>query len=319
MRLGRVELAAAALLSACATATPTSELVPRPSPLSQAQMDRREDKVAGAQRASPAASSPARSGAARSEPAEAQTFLHIFPVQRRADLPKGQVVLHTRGLDSRVLTELVRRISANTEVLGVEESRARIVLGDYPRSLDPVGPNHRSCSFVIDCDQPVFDTLRQQLAARYPPRPNMDQLVSYVDGYIKEKTHRNLWDIASSVARERAGDCTEHAVLLAALARMHQIAARVVVGLVLIQNEKLDVLAFGHACVEYHDGSGWRPADAALSAQTPSQLTKSLEIRYLPLRIVDGEGPDFQGKMLRGVHVLHVQKIEVAEQGIVGN
>src|SRR5260370_7773323 len=49
---------------------------------------------------------------------------------------------------------------------------------------------------------------------------------------LKKKNFSTLLASAAEVAKDLSGDCTEHAVLLAAMARARGIASRVAVGLV---------------------------------------------------------------------------------------
>jgi len=70
---------------------------------------------------------------------------------------------------------------------------------------------------------------------------------------------------AAEVARSREGDCTEHAVLLAAMCRSVGLPARVVCGIVYVPSlgEKKDVF-LPHAWVEAYVGKEWVCIDAAL-------------------------------------------------------
>ena len=86
-------------------------------------------------------------------------------------------------------------------------------------------------------------------------------LEAYVHQTVSSKNFSQVFASALEVARSRQGDCTEHAVLLAALARACQMPARVVVGLVYVPREQ----AFGyHMWTEVFDGKRWLPLDATL-------------------------------------------------------
>lgn len=70
---------------------------------------------------------------------------------------------------------------------------------------------------------------------------------------------------AAEVARSRQGDCTEHAVLLAALARAQGIPSRVAVGLVYVQARR----ALGyHMWTEVYVDGHWLPLDATLDGDS---------------------------------------------------
>ena len=73
---------------------------------------------------------------------------------------------------------------------------------------------------------------------------------------VKEKNLHTAFATASEVAERLEGDCTEHAVLLAAMARAAGIPSRVVAGLVYVRGS-----FFGHLWTEVHCGE-WIPLDA---------------------------------------------------------
>lgn len=78
---------------------------------------------------------------------------------------------------------------------------------------------------------------------------------------IKKKDFSTLLASAAEVAKDRSGDCTEHAVLLAAMARAKSIPSRVVVGLVYVTREQ----SFGgHMWTEVLINGRWTPLDATL-------------------------------------------------------
>lgn len=79
---------------------------------------------------------------------------------------------------------------------------------------------------------------------------------------ITEKDFSTALATAVEVAETLQGDCTEHAMLLAALARARGIPARVVVGLVYVPG----LGGFGyHMWNEVWTGKSWNPLDATLA------------------------------------------------------
>lgn len=83
----------------------------------------------------------------------------------------------------------------------------------------------------------------------------------WVFANIKKKNFSTLLASAAEVAKELSGDCTEHAVLLAAMARARGIPSRVVVGLVYVPR----LSSFGgHMWTEVYVRGGWIPLDATL-------------------------------------------------------
>ncbi len=86
-------------------------------------------------------------------------------------------------------------------------------------------------------------------------------LEKFVHDTIKLKDFSQAFATAAEVARTPEGDCTEHAVLLAALARARGIPARVAIGLVYQPSTQ----SFGyHMWNELWIGDRWVPLDATL-------------------------------------------------------
>ncbi|MBI1344818.1 hypothetical protein GC163_00865 [bacterium] len=84
---------------------------------------------------------------------------------------------------------------------------------------------------------------------------------AYVQKTLSKKNFSTALASAGEVARNLEGDCTEHAVLLAAMLRAKGIPSRVAVGLVYIDNPP----AFGgHMWTEAHMNGTWIPLDGTL-------------------------------------------------------
>ena len=83
----------------------------------------------------------------------------------------------------------------------------------------------------------------------------------YVNQKLQNKDFSTALASAGEVARSLQGDCTEHAVLLAAMLRARHIPSRIAVGLVYIE----PLAAFGtHMWTEVLLGDRWVPLDATL-------------------------------------------------------
>ena len=81
----------------------------------------------------------------------------------------------------------------------------------------------------------------------------------FVSKYIEKKDMSVGYASALEVVKSRQGDCTEHALLVAALCRAVGIPARIVVGFANIGN-----IFVGHAWTEAYIGDKWRGLDAAM-------------------------------------------------------
>jgi transglutaminase-like putative cysteine protease len=87
------------------------------------------------------------------------------------------------------------------------------------------------------------------------------KMEKYVNEKLVKKNFSTALASAAEVAKDLQGDCTEHAVLLAAMLRVKRIPSRLCVGLVYIDRES----AFGgHMWTEAYIGGEWIPLDATL-------------------------------------------------------
>lgn len=98
------------------------------------------------------------------------------------------------------------------------------------------------------------------------PAEKADALRRFVTKYVRDKSLDVGFATASEVARTRQGDCSEHAVLLAALARAAGLPARGVSGIVQVPSIiDGDGGAFGyHMWTQVHIGGQWVDIDAAM-------------------------------------------------------
>jgi transglutaminase-like putative cysteine protease len=107
---------------------------------------------------------------------------------------------------------------------------------------------------------------------------------------------------ASDAAFARAGDCTEHAVLAAAIARRLGRPSRVVLGYALLRDGERGV-AIGHAWAEIHDGRRWQRVDSTALAESAAA--------YLVMGELADEGPGYQRSLVDLWALLNVSGIEV--------
>jgi transglutaminase-like putative cysteine protease len=203
--------------------------------------------------------------------------LHVIPTKS----PPGLVL--PAGAPARVrLTLDDAALLART--LGVDAPATAgtldYLIDAYPQIAAAAGRTWLEPTFLVDFDEPPFAALGQDLARL--DNVDLDTLEDFVADLIDENVS-HAWDVASKVAVRREGDCTEHAVLLAALARMRGIPARIAVGAALVPVEDR-YAAFGHAWVELREGDRWVVADAALSSR---------EARYIPWGVLEDEGTGY--------------------------
>ena len=113
---------------------------------------------------------------------------------------------------------------------------------------------------LIQSDDPTVIFLAQQAAGDIAdPWQAVLALEKLVQTKMTSLGISSAFATAGEVARDLKGDCTEHAVLLAALVRARGIPARVAIGLVYYRQEFLY-----HMWTEVHVDGAWIPVDATL-------------------------------------------------------
>ncbi len=154
------------------------------------------------------------------------------------------------------------------QVEPIDEHNARItvtaVRPDRPRGEDLNRPDESdlAASTLIQCD----DERIKKLAASIPAEADDTwqvclRLEKWVHESIRSKNFAQGFATAADVARTLEGDCTEHAVLLAALCRARDVPARVATGLVY---SPIDQGFAFHMWNEVWVSDRWVPLDGTL-------------------------------------------------------
>lgn len=228
------------------------------------------------------------------EPDGPGLYLHVIPGENLARTVADPAVpawveMEFRDADKslRLLgTTTVAAVARHENTLTVRVPRAGTIGGG-------VRPQHREASFVIDYNEPAVQDMLAVLSARYGNEPGAADVETFVHDVIPNKVYGRPFDFASRVAATAEGDCTEHAVLLTALLRATGRPARVVLGLLLVE-DGAEFHTFGHAWTEVHDGERWQVLDATL----PERDLPEAVIRHLPISAVDNEGPGYGLQLL---------------------
>ncbi|MCH2119519.1 MAG: transglutaminase-like domain-containing protein, partial [Pirellulales bacterium] len=103
-----------------------------------------------------------------------------------------------------------------------------------PFAADRPTPADRQASRMIEHENDVIQQLARDVPAIETELRLAAALTQQVNAWIEQKDFSAALASAAEVARTQRGDCTEHAVLLAALARARGLPARVVLGLVYV-------------------------------------------------------------------------------------
>lgn len=213
-------------------------------------------------------------------------FLDVVPLRVAEGVdPAGPLYAWVEVQDPDQLARGLRRDAIRQRL----PDRLLLDLSEYPGSLDADPRAYRDASFVVDFDAPAVEELAASVAAGADSPPTLEALVAFTRDTIAARGERGF-DVASQVARHRSGDCTEHAVLFAALARRFGWPTRIVVGSVFVRAAG-SLYAYGHAWTEVYDADRWRPVD-------PTDIQGAVPVAYLPEGALRDEGPDYTMEMV---------------------
>jgi hypothetical protein len=160
-------------------------------------------------------------------------------------------------------TQQVRSLGAGTAEVTVRAIRPGVASGDPQATDDPPGDGDRRPNNWIQSDHPKIAAAAEQAAAgRTDPWQVALALEQATRKLIPKPGYRQAFDTAADVIESGSGDCTEHAVLLAALARARGIPARVAVGLVYVEPDQKFLY---HMWDEVYVEGRWIPLDATLA------------------------------------------------------
>ena len=170
--------------------------------------------------------------------------------------------IHTPGEDAASLfvdggTQQVRKIDRETVEVTVTARSIPKSSGRVQAAAEFTGPT----PLLQSDDRRVRDHLNRAVS---PDRSNADAaraLEKYVYEKLSTKNFSTAFASAAEVAETLEGDCSEHAVLLAALLRARGIPSRIVVGLVYVPGQNK---MGGHMWTEALFDDGWVPLDATL-------------------------------------------------------
>ncbi len=147
-------------------------------------------------------------------------------------------------------------------------------------ALEPTG-------YLQADDKEIISLARQAVGKSTDAAEAARKIENFVSEYITEKNLSVGYASAAEVAASRQGDCTEHAVLTAALCRAAGIGARVVSGIVYIDEfaGRKDVFG-GHAWTEAYIGGKWIGLDA-------TRAPNGFDPGHITMAIGNGDPADF--------------------------
>lgn len=176
--------------------------------------------------------------------------IHISPTEKSAELSfastdEQHVTKSANGFDLR--------IAPVTSASPLDTESKPVAADSQPNSW-------------LQSDAPEVRKLAQQgIGDAKQPLAEMENLETFVRGFIRNKNLSVGYASALEVAKNPEGDCTEHAVLLAALGRSVGIPTRVVDGLAYTNHYAgVDHVFVPHAWAQAWIDGKWQSFDAAL-------------------------------------------------------
>jgi hypothetical protein len=176
--------------------------------------------------------------------------------------PRGESVLNLPDTDEQHVD-----VHGSERIVTIRKN-AQARKGEQPAPED-FRPND-----WLQSDAPDIVRLAQQAVGdTAAPLERMQKIETFVRGYIRSKNLDVGYASALEVARKPEGDCTEHAVLVAALGRALGIATRVVDGLAYAPGfAGKDQVFVPHAWAQAFVDGRWQSFDAALPGFDASHI-----------------------------------------------
>lgn len=141
-------------------------------------------------------------------------------------------------------------------------------------------------------DKEIIDLARHAIGGTEDAAKAAKQIESFVAGYIQKKDLSVGYASAAEVAQSRQGDCSEHAVLTAAMCRAVGIPARIVCGVLYVDSFANRKSIFGgHMWVEAYIKDKWIGLDATPINQ--NNVSFGFGPGHIALAQGDGSPSDF--------------------------
>jgi len=199
------------------------------------------------------------------------------PIERPRETTRAAYIL-----EGPTLPEIPETSAQTVEVAGEGRARVAIDIGRHAPApeADRDDPRFLKATGAVDAEDPAIVALVGEALAGVAgdDAGRAEALRRFAHLYIDEKNLGVGFATASEVCRTREGDCSEHAVLLAAMLRAADIPSRVATGLIYAEQFVGRSGIFGYhvwtqALVEVDGAPTWLDLDATLHAATPFDAT----------------------------------------------
>ncbi|QDT45426.1 Transglutaminase-like superfamily protein [Gimesia alba] len=191
-----------------------------------------------------------------------QTLIKVTPIPGAHDTEKVVYQLTLDDGDPAEFlkngdTQQVKKRGERSVELTVVKATVPTEFPEAKVDAEYVGPTQ----FIQSDDPRVEKYAADAVKSEQNPWKQATLMERYVHQNLKKKNFSTALASAAEVAKNMEGDCTEHAVLLAAMLRAQKLPSRVAVGLVYIPSRS----SFGgHMWTEVFLDNRWIPLDATL-------------------------------------------------------
>jgi transglutaminase-like putative cysteine protease len=122
----------------------------------------------------------------------------------------------------------------------------------------------QSCYFINSEDPLVQQHAREAVGKESDPLKKARRIEKWVHHHMENKNFTEAFATSDHVAKTLEGDCTEHAVLAAAMCRVVGIPSRAAVGLIYVNDRRRGPVMGFHMWAEAWVDGRWYPIDATL-------------------------------------------------------
>ncbi len=177
--------------------------------------------------------------------------------------------------------------------------------GDDPTLVEAVKPTR----FLQSDRQEILDLARKAIGDTKDAGEAIRRIEAFVADYIDDKSLSVGYASAAEVASSRQGDCSEFAVLTAAMCRAVGIPAQVVVGIAYVEDFAGHEGFGGHAWTRAYVGGRWVGLDAAFK----SGGRGGYDAGHIALASGNGDPADFFN-MAGALGRFQIERIEVQDR-----
>ncbi len=202
---------------------------------------------------------------------------------RPIENPRGTgAAVYVLSIPDGTIPELPTTGAQKAEALAPNRARLTIDAADLAPAPDEDGAadNYLASTTAANFEDPSVKRLATRALREAPDdkTERAEMLRRYVHRFIHKKNLDVGMATATEIARNRAGDCSEHGVLLAALLRADGIPSRVATGLMYVDEFAGATGVFGYhmwtqALLEKDGVKRWVDLDATLPNSTPFDAT----------------------------------------------